>query len=212
MVEIDHRPHASAHLALLGDKQFLFNDARSAFIMDGISGRNRMAMGDPVGPAADFSLDAFDPAFMRGTVIGMVQQAGRIVAFVTLWPAGGRAEVEVDLMRYVGDAPPGIMRNALIEAMFWAKAQGYARFNLGMAPLSGIRVSAVTPVWNPIMLAVRGAGKRYYNFQGQRGFKEWFYPQWEPRYLVSPGGARRPVVVVSIASLVSSGLRGTFVK
>ena len=159
-----------------------------------------------------FSMGRFDPEFVRDTTVGVVRQADRIVAFVTLWPAGGRAEVEVDLMRYVVDAPPGIMRYALIEAMFWARAEGYARFNLGMAPLSGIRASAATPVWNQIMLAVRGAGERYYNFQGLREFKEWFHPQWEPRYLVSPGGARRPVVVANIASLVSGSLRGTFVK
>lgn len=42
--------------------------------------------------------------------------------------------------------------------------------------------------------------------------KQWFYPQWEPRYLILPGRARRPAVVASIAWFVSGSLRGTFVK
>ena len=257
---------ASAQLAFLGDKTFMFNADRSAFIMYGVSGQSWVSVGDPVGancasvkpliddfitrcdrsggwpvfyrvrPALlhlyldyaltvvklgevarvslpDFSLDgprrrnlrrvwrkaiddgctfeiarpddidgllptlreisdawlrekrtrekgfslgAFDEDFVRRSAIGIVRQRGKAVAFVTLWRSGEHAEVEVDLMRYGADAPPGIMRYALIEAMFWAKAQGYQQFNLGMAPLSGIRASSVTPIWNQLSLAVRG--------------------------------------------------------
>ena len=37
-----------AHLALLGDKQLLFDDGGAGFVMYGISGRSWIAMGDPV--------------------------------------------------------------------------------------------------------------------------------------------------------------------
>jgi len=40
----------TAHLALLGDKRFIFNDSRNAFIMFAVEGRSWIAMGDPVGP------------------------------------------------------------------------------------------------------------------------------------------------------------------
>jgi phosphatidylglycerol lysyltransferase len=40
----------SAHLALLGDKSFLFGDRANAFIMYAVQGRSFIAMGDPVGP------------------------------------------------------------------------------------------------------------------------------------------------------------------
>jgi phosphatidylglycerol lysyltransferase len=43
-------PRTSANLALLGDKQLLFNDAQTAFIMYGVQGRSWVALGDPVGP------------------------------------------------------------------------------------------------------------------------------------------------------------------
>ncbi len=49
--EIIHaHPVAKANLALLGDKWFLFNDEKSAFVMYGVRGRSWMALGDPVGP------------------------------------------------------------------------------------------------------------------------------------------------------------------
>ena len=40
---------SSSALALLGDKELLFNDGRSAFIMYGIEHRSWIALGDPVG-------------------------------------------------------------------------------------------------------------------------------------------------------------------
>jgi phosphatidylglycerol lysyltransferase len=43
-------PHASAHLALLGDKPLLFSDRGGAFVMYGVAGRSWVALGDPVGP------------------------------------------------------------------------------------------------------------------------------------------------------------------
>lgn len=43
-------PRASAQLALLGDKQFLFDDGGRGFVMYGIAGRSWVALGDPVGP------------------------------------------------------------------------------------------------------------------------------------------------------------------
>ena len=39
-----------ANLALLGDKNFMFNSERTAFIMYQVSGNSWVAMGDPVGP------------------------------------------------------------------------------------------------------------------------------------------------------------------
>lgn len=41
---------ATANLALLGDKHFLFSEDRHAMIMYGVSGRSWVSMGDPVGP------------------------------------------------------------------------------------------------------------------------------------------------------------------
>lgn len=42
---------ASAHLALLGDKQLLFDEGDRGFLMYGVQRRSFVSMGDPVGPA-----------------------------------------------------------------------------------------------------------------------------------------------------------------
>ncbi len=42
-------PKTASHLALLGDKRFLFNTDRTALIMYGDEGRSYVSMGDPVG-------------------------------------------------------------------------------------------------------------------------------------------------------------------
>lgn len=43
-----------ANLALLGDKRFLFNAMKNAFIMYAVEGRSWIAMGQPVGPRAEW--------------------------------------------------------------------------------------------------------------------------------------------------------------
>ncbi|HEX5436957.1 MAG TPA: bifunctional lysylphosphatidylglycerol flippase/synthetase MprF [Gemmatimonadaceae bacterium] len=155
-----------------------------------------------------FSLGAFSQSYVRRYPVGLVRFQGAAVAFATIWPSGCHQELEVDLMRFSPAAPPGIMRYLLTELILWGRAQEYVWFNLGMAPLSGLRTSTVAPLWNQITVAVYGHGERFYNFQGIRRFKEWFHPVWEPRYLVSPGGASRPLILANIASLIAGGLEG----
>lgn len=45
-------PETPAHLALLGDKNFLVSEKGDGFLMYGICGRSWVSMGDPVGPPA----------------------------------------------------------------------------------------------------------------------------------------------------------------
>ncbi len=51
--EVVHRsPNTFAHLAMLGDKNFLVSKNGDGFLMYGIAGRSWVCMGDPVGPPA----------------------------------------------------------------------------------------------------------------------------------------------------------------
>ena len=47
---IGRSPLTMPHLALLGDKELLFDDQQSGFVMFGVEGRAWVALGDPVGP------------------------------------------------------------------------------------------------------------------------------------------------------------------
>ena len=159
-----------------------------------------------------FSLGFFDERYLSRYPAAVVCKNGDMVAFANVWESGGRKELSVDLMRFSTAAPPGVMRYLLTELMLWGKERGYEWFNLGMAPLSGLDASAVAPLWNQLGTAIFGHGERFYNFQGVRDFKEWFHPVWEPKYLVSSGGAARPVIIANIASLIAGGLEGVVGK
>jgi phosphatidylglycerol lysyltransferase len=159
-----------------------------------------------------FSLGFFDDDYIKRFPIAVVEREGRIQAFANLWPGPQQIELSIDLMRYNGDAPKGVMEALLVYLMQWAKEQGYQRFALGMAPLSGFEQSPVAPVWNRIGAFLYEHGEAVYNFQGLRAYKEKFNPGWEPHYLAYPGGLRLPRILADVSALVAGGYARIFRK
>jgi phosphatidylglycerol lysyltransferase len=157
-----------------------------------------------------FSLGFFEPAYVRRFPAAVIEQEGRIVAFATVWPGPGRVELSVDLMRQLGSAPKNTMEVLFVQLMLWGAGQGYERFNLGMAPLSGLEASPVAPLWARLGGVVYRRGEAFYNFQGLRAFKEKFHPTWEPRYLAYPGGLSLPGVLADVSALVAGGYTRIF--
>jgi phosphatidylglycerol lysyltransferase len=310
-------PESAAHLALLGDKAFLLDEAGEAFLMYGAAGRVLVSMGDPVGapaaatelcwrlteladrhhghacfyqvPAASlpryldlgltlfklgeeatvplsgfsleggerrglrqavtraerdglrfevatreavpallpalrrvsdawlserntrekgFSLGFFDERYLAEGPVAVARLGGELVAFANLWAGEDRAELSLDLMRHLPTAPRGTMDFLFAQVMAWGREQGYGRFNLGMAPFSGMRTRLLAPLWSRLGALVFRHGEHFYNFQGLRQYKEKFHPDWSPRYLAAPGGLALPGVLAGVASLVNRGLGG----
>ncbi len=311
----------AANLALLGDKTLFFNEEKRSFIMYAVSGRTWVAMGDPIGPAADheeliwrfleeadrygcrpafyevspetlpayidaglglsklgeearvelpgfsleggpraglrqshrraqrdglsfriappeeypqlratlraisdewlaskavaekgFSLGFFDDDYLQHFSIALILHEGRPLAFANLWESQGRVELSVDLMRHADAAPRTVMDFLFIELMLWGKAQGYAWFNLGMAPLAGLEAHRLAPAWHKLGRLVYRLGEEFYNFDGLRDYKDKFAPQWRPRYLAAPGRLALARVLLDVTLLISGGLRGTVHK
>jgi phosphatidylglycerol lysyltransferase len=159
-----------------------------------------------------FSLGFFSPEYLRRFPAALVEQHGQLLAFANLWCGGGKDELSIDLMRHRPDAPRGVMDLLFAELMQWGSAQGYAWFNLGMAPLSGLPEHELSPLWNRVGAIVFRHGEHFYNFQGLRAYKEKFDPVWTPRYLAAPGGLHLARVLANLASLISGGLRGVVAK
>ena len=157
-----------------------------------------------------FSLGFFSPEYVLRFPVAVVEAEGRVVAFATVWPGPGGSELSVDLMRFRPDAPRSVMEALLLHLMLWGKAQGYRCFNLGMAPLSGLEVSAIAPVWTRIGNWLFQRGEALYNFQGLRAYKDKFHPRWEPRYLAYPGGLNLPRITADVSALIAGGYRGIF--
>ena len=159
-----------------------------------------------------FSLGFFAEEYVERFPVAILEVRGRIEAFATLWPSPLKQEVSVDLMRFRPSAPNGVMDGLFAWLFVWAKQDGYQWFNLGMAPLSGLEVSPVSPLWAKVGRFVYGHGESFYNFQGLRAYKEKFDPVWEPRYLAYPGGLALPRVVTDVSALISGGYRRIFSK
>jgi phosphatidylglycerol lysyltransferase len=159
-----------------------------------------------------FSLGSFQPDYLARFPVALVRQDARIVAFGNLWPGAGKQELSIDLMRHSPDAPQGVMDFLFIELMLWGQAEGYRCFNLGMAPLSGLEDRPLAPTWNRVSAFIYRHGEHFYNFQGLRQYKEKFAPDWEPRYLASPGGLVLPRILADLASLIGGGLKGVLTK
>ena len=314
-------PRSYAHLALLGDKALLFNEAHDSFLMYGVEGRTWVAMGDPVAvreqdrrelawtfrelcerhggrpvfyqvhpdhlglyvelgltllkfgeearvalpgfsldgkarkaqrntinrlerdgyrfeivqPAAvpellprlrivseawlggktvrekGFSLGFYHEDYLRTGPVAIVHRDAEVIGFANLW-SGGREELSVDLMRYPPGSPNGLMDYLFLQIMLWGRDQGYAWFNLGMAPLAGLQNRNLAPLWNRFGALVFGRGETFYNFRGLHQYKGKFDPQWEARYLAAPGGLALPRVLADLTTLIAGGLKGAIGK
>lgn len=157
-----------------------------------------------------FSVGNFTPDYLGNFRIAAACQGEAIVAFANLWHS--RTELSIDLMRYAATAPRGVMDYLFIEAMLWARAQGYRWFNLGMAPLAGLEKHPLAPLWHKLGLLVRHYGTPFYNFDGLRRYKEKFQPEWRPRYLASPGGLRQGRILLDTAALIAGGMKEVLFK
>jgi phosphatidylglycerol lysyltransferase len=123
-----------------------------------------------------------------------------------------KIEASADLMRHLPDAPNGTMDFLFTKLLLHFQSQGFERFGLGMAPLSGMAEHPLAPGWHRIGRLLFAHGENFYNFQGLRAFKEKFEPDWEARYLAAPGGMAPLFVLADIAALISGGLKGVIAK
>ncbi|MGE0384068.1 MAG: bifunctional lysylphosphatidylglycerol flippase/synthetase MprF [Gammaproteobacteria bacterium] len=159
-----------------------------------------------------FSIGAFDPGYVGRCDAALVRRGDAVVAFATLMTTDRREEISVDLMRHTNAAPASTMMYLFVQLLLHYKAAGYGRFNLGMAPLSGLEHHPLAPLWHRFGHLLYNRGERFYNFQGLRLFKDKFDPQWEPRYLVTQGGLNPLIVMADVAALIAGGIGGIVAK
>lgn len=150
-----------------------------------------------------FSLGAFDPTYLQQFDMIVARQNGEVIAFANIWKAGGKRELSIDLMRHKPDVPNGTMDALLVRLIIWGRDQGYAQFNLGVAPLSGMPSGPLAPVWAKLAHALFDNGERLYGFVGLRAWKEKFSPVWRPRFVATPPGPARLRCLLDLARLVN---------
>lgn len=151
-----------------------------------------------------FSLGGFHERYVCEFPVAVVRWQGRVIAFATLWTVANRTAFSIDLMRYVDEGPKNIMDFLFVELMAWGRAQGFAAFDFGMAPLSGLDDRPLAPVMSRVGRLIYDRGEEIYNFQGVRRFKDKYDPLWQPRYVAAPHKWAIPILLAD-AGLLSSG-------
>ncbi|MBL8272122.1 MAG: bifunctional lysylphosphatidylglycerol flippase/synthetase MprF [Steroidobacter sp.] len=159
-----------------------------------------------------FSLGTFHPPYVVRQPFALVRQHGQLVAFANLLTTQVKNEASIDLMRQQPLAPAGTMDFLFTKLMLHFQAEGYQRFGLGMAPMSGMASHELAPRWHRFGRLLFDHGETFYNFRGLRGFKDKFDPVWEPRYLVAGGGLTPLLTLADVAALIGGGLRGIIAK
>lgn len=158
-----------------------------------------------------FSLGRFDDDYLlRGSTAIVEDGGGRIVAFANILEGPRGEELTVDMMRHAdaaGSHLPSPMEYLILRLMQDAKARGFRRFNLGMAPLASVgaerRARPVERLAHQFFLH----GEAWYNYQGLRRFKSRFHPTWEPRYLAYRRPWDWPFAVAATTQLISGRWR-----
>ena len=155
-----------------------------------------------------FSLGFFSEEYIVNFKIAVVERNGEIQAFANVWTSADKNEVSPDMMRYMDNAPSDTMEFLFLNLILWAKEEGYAYFDLGMAPLSGVRGGPHGSLWGRTAEMLYEYGNVFYNFQGLRQYKDKYKPLWEPRYVAVPNGLSLPTVIAAAAILISKGPKG----
>jgi glycosyltransferase 2 family protein len=163
---------------------------------------------DHAGGEKGFSLGGFSEGYLREFPIALVRHEGRIIAFASLWTTASRAAFSIDLMRYVDEGPKHIMDFLFLELLEWGRDEGYAAFDFGMAPLSGLQDRPLAPLISRVGRLIFDRGEEIYNFQGVRRYKDKYDPTWQPRYVAATSAWTIPLILADVSLLTSGGVSG----
>ncbi len=130
-----------------------------------------------------FSLGFFDSYYINQAPVGIIRDKdGKMVAFATFMPTGGKKILTIDLMRHSKDAPSGIMDKIFISMFQYGQENGYTYFDLGMAPLSNVGEYQFSFIEEKAAHFIYEYGYHLYGFQGLRRYKDKYATVWYSRY------------------------------
>jgi phosphatidylglycerol lysyltransferase len=149
-----------------------------------------------------FSLGTFNWNYLKqGALATVVEPGGQVLAFANVIPSYYPGCTTVDLMRHRANAPNGTMDYLFVKLFERAEDEGFKRFDMGMAPMSGFRENEDAL---PEEKAVHYFFQRMnflFSFTGLMHYKAKFASVWEPRYLVYRHVLDLPRVAVALAKI-----------
>ena len=128
-----------------------------------------------------------------------VHPDGRIMAFMNIIRSYAPGETTIDLMRHSRDAPDGIMDGLFVQLFRRQKEKGFARFSLGMAPMSGFREGEEAGAQERAVQYFLQRLNFLFSYSGLYQYKAKFATHWEPRYTVYRNVVELPRLAVALA-------------
>ena len=136
-----------------------------------------------------FSLGYFDHDQLRSdTVFVLLAPDGTKLAFVNQVKSYAPKEVSIDMMRHKNQVPNGSMDYLFCKLLVALHDEGFKRFSLGLAALSGVGENADASLEEKAVHQIYEHMNRFFSYKGLRRYKSKFDPSWEGRYLVYEGG------------------------
>lgn len=131
-----------------------------------------------------FSVGKFDTYYLKKAPIGIIKnKEDKVVAFTSFMPVNDTI-LSVDLIRWNRGEALSMMDALYLNMLVYAKEEGYAYFNMGMATLSNVGQNKYGYLREKIAGVVFEKMRDTYDFSGLRYYKAKFKPEWEDRYLI----------------------------
>ncbi|MGH9199469.1 MAG: bifunctional lysylphosphatidylglycerol flippase/synthetase MprF, partial [Acidimicrobiia bacterium] len=148
----------------------------------------------------EFALGRFDPEYVKSTpALVALDAQGSVLAFVNIVPSYRHGEATIDLMRRRPGAPNGIMDFLLVKLFERDRTQGFERFSLGMAPMTGSLEGENLSAEERAIHFFFQRLSFLFSFKGLRAYKAKFATDWEPRYVLYRTELDLPRLAVALA-------------
>jgi phosphatidylglycerol lysyltransferase len=158
-----------------------------------------------------FTVGAFTDAEVRRTaVFAAVGPDERVLAFMNVIRSYAPGETTIDLMRHRRDAPSGIMDSLFVQLFERQRQQGFTRFSLGLAPLSGFQEGEEAGAEERAIQYFLRRSDFLFSYSGLTEYKGKFATHWEPRYVIYRNVLDLPRLAVALIRV--SGLRSEEVE
>jgi phosphatidylglycerol lysyltransferase len=155
-----------------------------------------------------FTMGTFSKSYIRSTPLAAAVDArGRLQAFMNLIPSYARGETTIDLMRHRQDAPDGVMDYLFIKLFERQKEQGFSRFNLGLAPMSGFQDGEQSSAEERAVHFFIQRLNFLFSYSGLYQYKKKFVTSWEPRYEIYQNVRDLPLLAYALNKVASAGGR-----
>ncbi len=149
-----------------------------------------------------FTLGVFEPDYVASTQIYTAENSkNEVLAFLNQIPSYKKGEATIDLMRRRTDSPNGIMDYLFVKLILALKSEGFERFNLGMAPMSGFQEDEEASVEEKAIHYFFQHLNFLFSYQGLKKYKAKFATFWEPRYVVHQNPLDLPRMVMALREI-----------